>query len=110
METAELKALLAKAKKEEIAFAFGRGKTPEDSELVLDKKKKPVALFKALKAAGNIKAGSWGMVEVDGTLARFMPAKALSGLERDLKALFKREKISIKVEVSEGGSEDESED
>jgi hypothetical protein len=106
MDTAELKSLIAKAKREEIFFAVGRGKAPDESVLVLDRRKKPEVLFKVLRLENKaIKKGAWGTLVMDGSVAEFTPEKPLSGLVKDLKAIFKREKISIKVAVV--GEEDD---
>ncbi|MDR3515832.1 MAG: hypothetical protein P4M00_08450 [Azospirillaceae bacterium] len=90
---------MAKAKTDAVFFAFGRGKTPDDSILVLDRKKKPEALFKALHAEKGITKGAWGTVMLEGAIAAFSPVKMLTGLEKDLKALFKREKLSLKIAI-----------
>jgi hypothetical protein len=111
MDAAELKSLIAKAKREEIFFALGRGKTPAESVLVLDRRKKPEVLFKILRLENKaIKKGAWGTLVMDGSIAEFTPVKPLSGLVKDLKAIFKRERISIRVAVvgeDEGDGDDE---
>ncbi|WP_207482473.1 hypothetical protein [Arenibaculum pallidiluteum] len=93
-----VKALVKKARKVPVGFAFGIDR--ERSLFVLHAKKAGMALAKLTKAEGAAK-GSWGVLQVEGKEAVFECEKApISGLKKRLKAWFKENGLAYTIRVT----------
>lgn len=99
--------LLKGARSAPVGFAFGLGRSPEESVLAVDKTKAPKALFALCKKEGGAKKGAYGTATFDsGTVVFACEKSDASGLARALIAYFKANKIALKVEVTGSSEED----
>lgn len=118
MDTDDLKAALARSRRQPMQFAVVLGKRPEDHRLSLHPTRAGRALAKALREETGIKLATWGVTEVDATrrdtLVLALEERALAGLGKKLQNWLKLNgapirKVALKVdgqEVDEGDDED----
>ncbi|MDR3518805.1 MAG: hypothetical protein P4M00_23650 [Azospirillaceae bacterium] len=98
--TALLVKCLAAARKREIPFAFGYGKTPDLNLLLLHRRYEWERLVKLVRAENHAAKGAGGMVSVTGSLATFAcAAKPPSDLRKALLRYFKEHELAVKVRV-----------
>ncbi|MEM9147126.1 MAG: hypothetical protein AAGC57_13095 [Pseudomonadota bacterium] len=84
----------------EIPYAFGLGKTPDDSRLAIHKSLKPKALANGLQKEGTFKKIGYGSIKVADGRAVFTPIKPVGHLVKLLRADMR--KIGYAVELAEG--------
>jgi hypothetical protein len=118
MDTDDLKAALARSRRQPMQFAVVLGKRPEDHRLSLHPTRAGRALAKALREETGIKLATWGVTEVDATrrdtLVLVLEERALAGLGKKLQNWLKLNgapirKVALKVdgqEVDEGDEDD----
>jgi hypothetical protein len=114
MDTDDLKAALARSRRQPMQFAVVLGKRPEEHRLSLHPTRAGRALAKALREDTGIKLATWGVTEVDtsrrDTLVLVLEDRALPGLGKKLQNWLKLNgapirKVALKVdgqEVDEG--------
>lgn len=92
----ELKSMIVKAKTAPINMAVCFGKKPMGAEVVTDKIRKPEALGREAKAAGETAKIAFGTLSVSGTGATFTCEKEpATGLGKHLKKFFKLNDIPV---------------
>ena len=118
MDTDDLKAALARSRRQPMQFAVVLGKRPEDHRLSLHPTRAGRVLAKALREETGIKLATWGVTEVDATrrdaLVLVLEERALAGLGKKLQNWLKLNgapirKVVLKVdgqEVDEGDEDD----
>lgn len=86
-----------------LSFAFGDGGSAENL-LAVDKVKTGEQLFAIIRKHGPGR-GFWGTVDCDGSVAVFVSAKPASNQKKLLEDWFRKNKIAIKPQLSEGEPE-----
>lgn len=119
MDTDDLKAALARSRRQPMQFAVVLGKRPEDHRLSLHPTRAGRALAKALREDTGIKLATWGVTEVDATrrdtLVLVLEDRALPGLGKKLQNWLKLNgapirKVALKVDGRELDEGDDDED
>lgn len=103
------------ALRDPVHFAFGPGKTPEESLLALHPRRDGQMLFRALRRENHAIRGSWGRLEMDGRVAMFRCEEApIPGLRKRVRAFLRDRDFRYRVkvfgpegEVVEPGDEEE---
>ena len=85
-----------------IAYAFFlMGQKPQDNDFIIDPKKKAKALFQAEKEDHKLpKGASFGTIQFDGKTVTLDAEKAMPGLQKQVQAWFKANKLVFKVELA----------
>lgn len=104
-----LKKKISKAKKAPLSFAFVPGKKPEDSILMLHKKKNPSLLGKEAKAEGDSPKFAFGTIKINGKVAELTCGRHFGQLAKQCKKFLRANKVQLNVIIfSEDGQEIES--
>lgn len=81
-------------------FAFGPGRTPDESLLALHPRREGTMLFRALRQQNKAIRGSWGTLEMDGRVAVFRcEEKPIPGLRKQVRAFLKERELRYRVQV-----------
>lgn len=96
---AQLKKMLAMAKKKEMAFAYCPGGKPADDVFVLDRKKKPDVIGRAARAEGEGSKLAFGMGSLKGKVLSLKCERELPGMAKKLKRWLRDEKCPLNVKI-----------
>lgn len=102
----EVKSLFKKADgaERELRYAFGLGKSPDDSRLVVHKSLKGKALATPLIKEGCFKKVGYGSIRIEGTTATFTENKAVGHLVKVLRADLRKIGYRIELTVEDEGA------
>ncbi|MCB1341458.1 MAG: hypothetical protein KDK24_10430 [Pseudooceanicola sp.] len=106
---ADLKKQISKAKKKPLSFAFVPGKKPDQSVMMLHKKKNPAILGKEAKKEGESNKFAFGTIAIKGKLAELTCGRYYGQLAKQCKMFLRANKVSLNVVIlDENGQEIES--
>ncbi|KIC47753.1 hypothetical protein [Tateyamaria sp. ANG-S1] len=96
---AQLKKMLALAKKRDLAFAYCPGGKPKDDVFILDRKKAPELIGRAARAEGEGSKLAYGYASLSGKLLTLTCERVLPGAAKRLKRWLRDEKCPLNVKV-----------
>ena len=96
---AELKKMVALAKKRDMNFAYCPGNDPKEDVFVLDRKKKPEVIGRVARAEGTGTKLGMGTASVTGRVMSLTCIKELPQLAKKLKKFLKSENVAMNIIV-----------
>ena len=96
---AELKALVAMARKRAVYFAYCPGNDVKEDVFAMDRKKKPAALARDAKVEGTGSKVCFGSASVSGKVMSLTCIKEIPQVAKRLKKFLKSEKVKLNVVV-----------